>query len=261
MADGNAPPRQLLLWRDMPRHLQFNPYIHTGYRPLLSFWGSLGSLFYMHNETINIFTHGESHTKFPFMLHYFSRIDRNNVVSRKLTTRPNDWKQLQSCALPMVCASVFCLPRILQWLLISCYCIFAICGLFKALSASSPWNRRLCFALPFCMRNLLCVLRLTRFGGGNPANFSNVVLQDLLAVIGGAIGACNVPEKWLPGSLDMYFNSHNIMHVLVVSAVYYMYHAARKIEMFSIKGCRTAQHQPVICSEPLGHDSSTFRSG
>lgn len=50
---------QLLQWKDMPRHLQFNPYIFTGYRPLLSIWGSLHSLLYMHNETINILTHGK----------------------------------------------------------------------------------------------------------------------------------------------------------------------------------------------------------
>ncbi|KAF5284490.1 hypothetical protein FQA39_LY17025 [Lamprigera yunnana] len=49
----------LLHWKDMPRHLQFNPYIFTGYRPLLSIWGCLNSLLYLHNETINIFTHGK----------------------------------------------------------------------------------------------------------------------------------------------------------------------------------------------------------
>lgn len=50
----------LLAWRDMPQHLQFNPYVLTGYRPLQSFKGCLHSLFYWHNETINILTHGET---------------------------------------------------------------------------------------------------------------------------------------------------------------------------------------------------------
>lgn len=50
---------QLLQWEDMPRHLQFNPYVKTGYRPLLSAWGCIHSLFYLHNETVNILTHGE----------------------------------------------------------------------------------------------------------------------------------------------------------------------------------------------------------
>jgi hypothetical protein len=50
---------QLLQWEDMPKHLQFNPYVKTGYRPLLSAWGCIHSLFYLHNETVNILTHGE----------------------------------------------------------------------------------------------------------------------------------------------------------------------------------------------------------
>lgn len=53
-----AKVADLVLWKDMPRHLQFNPYIQGGYRPLLSLSGCLHSLFYVHNETINILTHG-----------------------------------------------------------------------------------------------------------------------------------------------------------------------------------------------------------
>lgn len=53
-----APSKDLLEWKDMPHHLQFNPYIKTGYRPLTSFIGCVQSLFYMHNETVNILTHG-----------------------------------------------------------------------------------------------------------------------------------------------------------------------------------------------------------
>jgi hypothetical protein len=54
-----TPPDDLLHWKDMPQHLQFNPYVLTGYRPLQTVKGCLTSLFYLHNETINILTHGE----------------------------------------------------------------------------------------------------------------------------------------------------------------------------------------------------------
>ncbi|KAK3924553.1 Progestin and adipoQ receptor family member 4 [Frankliniella fusca] len=50
---------KLLTFDDVPQHLQFNPYIVTGYRPMSNFWGSLRSLFYLHNETVNIVTHGK----------------------------------------------------------------------------------------------------------------------------------------------------------------------------------------------------------
>lgn len=44
-----------------------------------------------------------------------------------------------------------------------------------------------------------------------------------MSVVGGAIGAMHIPEKWFPGCMDYYLNSHNIMHVLVVLAVYSMH--------------------------------------
>lgn len=44
-----------------------------------------------------------------------------------------------------------------------------------------------------------------------------------MSIVGGAIGAMNIPEKWLPGNVDFFLNSHNIMHVLVVVAVYSMH--------------------------------------
>lgn len=62
---------ELLHWRDMPQHLQFNPYVLTGYRPLQSWSGCIRSLFYFHNETINILTHGKFHLYyFVFFLLY-----------------------------------------------------------------------------------------------------------------------------------------------------------------------------------------------
>ncbi|KNC25008.1 hypothetical protein FF38_11933, partial [Lucilia cuprina] len=51
---------ELLQWQDMPQYLQFNPYVLKGYRPLQTFKGCLLSLFYWHNETINILTHDNS---------------------------------------------------------------------------------------------------------------------------------------------------------------------------------------------------------
>lgn len=54
-----APRQRLLQIHEMPRYLQFNPYIISGYRNMLSTKGSVKSLFYFHNETINILTHGK----------------------------------------------------------------------------------------------------------------------------------------------------------------------------------------------------------
>lgn len=80
-------------------------------------------------------------------------------------------------ALPFVTASVFCLGGFLKWLTIISYIILCLLCLQKALTAGSPWQRRLCFALPFLMRVLLTILRISRFGGGNPKAMVHVFLQ------------------------------------------------------------------------------------
>ncbi|KAJ4433698.1 hypothetical protein ANN_16009 [Periplaneta americana] len=51
--------------------------------------------------------------------------------------------------------------------------------IWGALTAWSPWERRLCFLLPFVMRLLLCGLRYSPLGGGDPASLVHVILQPL----------------------------------------------------------------------------------
>ncbi|KAL4979259.1 hemolysin-III related-domain-containing protein [Aspergillus desertorum] len=55
------PPRAIRLlahWDDLPHWQRDNQHIHTGYRPAsYSFRGSFQSLTYIHNETVNIYTH------------------------------------------------------------------------------------------------------------------------------------------------------------------------------------------------------------
>ncbi|KAJ1126114.1 hypothetical protein NDU88_004523 [Pleurodeles waltl] len=53
-----AGPR-LLDWASCPPHLQFNKFVLTGYRPEASGGECVRSLFYLHNELGNIYTHGE----------------------------------------------------------------------------------------------------------------------------------------------------------------------------------------------------------
>ena len=43
----------------VPMHLRFNRYVLSYYRPKTDWKGCVSSLFYFHNETINIVTHGE----------------------------------------------------------------------------------------------------------------------------------------------------------------------------------------------------------
>jgi len=58
-------------------------------------------------------------------------------------------------------------------------------------------------------------------------------------VLGGAIGAMHIPEKWFPGYLDFYLNSHNIMHILVVVAVYSMHQVSQSGQSIQWKPIRS----------------------
>ncbi|XP_017847653.1 progestin and adipoQ receptor family member 4 isoform X2 [Drosophila busckii] len=264
---------QLLHWQDMPKYLQFNPYVLNGYRPLQTFRGCLLSLFYWHNETINILTHAIPifyilaivpglmpwHTGYKFLsfchvfgsvapwcgsflYHLFMNIERGENVYYTLLKLDmvGIWVSQSFGALPLVTATTLCFPPFLKWLIIISYCILSLWGLYKALTAGSPWQRRLCFALPFAMRSVLTFLRIRGMVGGSHMALSHVYLQDGVSILGGAIGAMRIPEKWFPGLVDFYLNSHNIMHVLVVVAVYSMHKATIKdFEWMSTQTCNT----------------------
>ncbi|XP_026577119.1 progestin and adipoQ receptor family member 4-like [Pseudonaja textilis] len=59
---------RLLDWASSPPHLQFNRFVLTGYRPVSSGSGCFRSLFYLHNELGNIYTHGIPLLGFLFVL-------------------------------------------------------------------------------------------------------------------------------------------------------------------------------------------------
>jgi hypothetical protein len=50
--------RHILSWEDLPPWMQSDPYIRRGYRRQLdSFAACVQSIFYLHNESVNIWTH------------------------------------------------------------------------------------------------------------------------------------------------------------------------------------------------------------
>ncbi|XP_003401444.1 progestin and adipoQ receptor family member 4 isoform X1 [Bombus affinis] len=253
--------RLLRRWSDMPQHLQFNPHIRTGYRPLMTVGQCLRSLFYIHNETVNIITHGFAilymlltipqllpwNTKGiliavlswchligatspwigSFIYHLFMNLNYDEIFYRTLLKLDmiGIWLCQSFGAIPMMAATIHCLPDIYWYFCMFIYCFFCIWGLLKAMNARSPWDRRLCFAPLFLMRMLMMTLRYLGIGGGSPDALLHIVLQDFVAVVGAIIGALRIPEKWIPGKLDLMLNSHNLMHVLVVLAICSM-HAA-----------------------------------
>lgn len=90
-----------------------------------------------------------------------------------------------------------------------------------------------------------------------------------MSVVGGAIGAMHIPEKWFPGCMDYYLNSHNIMHVLVVLAVYSMHQVGhgesligvlkRLMSILYLPGHGTGLGLDVESGVPYGHHNLITR--
>merc|ERR1719278_524355 len=251
---------QLLTYFEAPPHLRFNQYVLGSYRPPMDVHGCLASLTYFHNETINILTHAVpvfliaaavpwmlpwDEISVPwlpsihvvacmapwvgstfyhlFMCHSLGKIAYVALLKLDLL---GIWFTQTFGALVTISAATHCFQYETKcWLLIF-YSMLCFLCLYQAMTVSTVWGRRFAFSAPFLIRICCLALRLSSFGGGAPNTTLAVILQDLLAIIGGSIGAVNIPEKWFPGKCDLLCNSHNIMHVLVVMAVYQMHQAA-----------------------------------
>ena len=56
--ESKAEKKALLFWDDLPVWRRDNGFIHSGYRQNRpSYLHSFGSLFYLHNQSVNIWTH------------------------------------------------------------------------------------------------------------------------------------------------------------------------------------------------------------
>jgi len=251
---------QLLTYFEAPPHLRFNQYVLGSYRPPMDVHGCLASLTYFHNETINILTHAVpvlliaaavpwmlpwDEISVPwlpsihvvacmapwvgstfyhlFMCHSLGKIAYVALLKLDLL---GIWFTQTFGALVTISAATHCFQYETKCWLLLFYSLLCFICLYQAMTVSTVWGRRFAFSAPFIIRMCCLMLRLSSFGGGAPNTTLYVILQDTLAILGGYIGAVNVPEKWFPGKCDLLCNSHNIMHVLVVMAVYQMHQAA-----------------------------------
>lgn len=248
---------KLLKIHQIPSHLRFNKYVLTHYRPTTNFIGCLKSLFYLHNETVNILTHAIpvlgilsaipwilpwSEINVPYlptfhvvasvspwigstMYHLFMNHNTGIFAYKLLLTIDllGIWVTQTAGGLITICATIHCLSLDAQTKILSLYALLCMYCLYKTLTAKCVWSRRFSFTVPFLVRMLMVALRYFELGGGHPEAFNYLLLQDAIAIVGAFIGGTNIPERWCPGSLDLIFNSHHVMHVMVVYAVYQLH--------------------------------------
>uniref|UniRef100_A0A8C9RKC7 Progestin and adipoQ receptor family member 4 n=1 Tax=Scleropages formosus TaxID=113540 RepID=A0A8C9RKC7_SCLFO len=170
---------RLLDLASSPPHLQFNKYVLTGYRPVSSGLECVRSLFYLHNELGNIYTHG---------------------------------------ALPIVYITLLCYPSLRSTALLA-YIVLSGYSIYCAVSARDNVRRLRSFAWQALFRSVFFLSRWAGVGGGSPTSLRHFIAMDSLALLGGLINISRVPERFRPGLFDYWCNSHQIMHVLVVGSI------------------------------------------
>ncbi|XP_062859948.1 progestin and adipoQ receptor family member 4 [Trichomycterus rosablanca] len=247
---------KLLDFKSSPSHLQFNRYVLSGYRPVSTFTGCLRSLFYLHNESGNIYTHGIPFVCILLLLplsipwskvdqwwlcvvHYLAclsptigsslyHIFMNHQGGAPVYTALLSFDMFGIClvntlgALPIVHITLLCQPFarhpvMLTYLLVSCR------GVYDALTAKTSGRRLRSFAYQAAFRIFLFALRLLEFGTGNPKSLFFYFIMEVLAAGGGLVNVLRIPERFSPGTFDYCFNSHQIMHVSVVLAIVFLH--------------------------------------
>ena len=74
-AEQNVEKALLMLWDDLPAGRRDNHFIRSGYREESnSYWRSFASLFYVHNESVNIWTHAVGALVFPLVGAWLYRV-------------------------------------------------------------------------------------------------------------------------------------------------------------------------------------------
>ncbi|XP_030631745.1 progestin and adipoQ receptor family member 4 [Chanos chanos] len=253
MGFSNGP--RLLDFKSSPPHLQFNKFVLTGYRPISTYRECLQSLFYMHNEFGNIYTHGIPFLFFLLFLplnipwsevdwwicvvHYLACLSptvgsvlyhlfMNHEGGASVYNTLLSLDMFGVClvntlgALPIVHITLLCYPSsrcaaMLAYLLLSLY------GIHCAVTARSNVNRLRSFAWQALFRLFLFMLRWIGPGTGSPASLRLYLTMDSLALLGGLVNISRIPERFSPGRFDYWLNSHQIMHMLVILSILYLH--------------------------------------
>ncbi|XP_051824680.1 progestin and adipoQ receptor family member 4-like [Antechinus flavipes] len=250
---ARKPSPRLLAWAQTPSHLQFNPFVLTGYRPSSSTLGCVLSLFYLHNELGNIYIHGLALLVFLVLLpltipwgqlgwgcwlggthclaclappagsvlyHLFMCHQGGSRVYTRLLALDmcGVWLANSLGALPMIHSTLTCWPR-LRLVILLLYTLLSIKAGWHAVTARSNMARLQAFGWQAITRLLVFGIRALGVGSGAPGALPCYLRMDALALLGGLVNVARLPESWNPGAFDYWCNSHQIMHVLSVISI------------------------------------------
>ncbi|KAK7991899.1 hypothetical protein PG996_013088 [Apiospora saccharicola] len=256
---------KLLFFHQIPPWQQDNEYILSGYRPTSgSTWLSLASLSYLHNQTINAYSHLLGALIFVSLPYYFYEyvykhqlhaepvdmivvstycigvavcfafsttfhVNWNN--SKELTALCNKLDYLGilvlmwGAGIPTIYYGFYC-NESLRWLYWTSTSGTALaCGVFTLNPHfSSPKFRhwRACFYAGFGLSSIVFVVHgLVLHGWELQKARMSLVWMGWMAtsnLVGAALYATRIPERWAPYRFDLCGASHQLFHIFIITA-------------------------------------------
>uniref|UniRef100_A0A3B1IUL2 Adiponectin receptor 1a n=1 Tax=Astyanax mexicanus TaxID=7994 RepID=A0A3B1IUL2_ASTMX len=238
-------------WRVIPFHvlpewLKDNDYLLHGHRPPMpSFRACFGSIFRIHTETGNIWTHLLGLILFLFL-------------GTLTMLRPNMY--FMAPLQEKVVFGMFFLGAVLclsfSWLFHTVYChsekvsrtfskyympltgcfFFLLCYTYICRLSNKLISKRYGVFMGLGLSGIVPTMHFTIEEGFVKATTVGQMgwfyLMGAMYITGAGLYAARIPERFFPGKCDIWFHSHQIFHVLVVAAAFIHFYGVSNLQEF-----------------------------
>ena len=240
---------------EQPNHLRFNKYIINGYRPLCDIPSCFKSLLYMHNESVNIYTHGIGFIyffskiftltyqttssfllfilfwqgscfpfSFSFLYHLFMCHHSGKKTYNTLLQLDVFGIYWMTCfgMIPSIYTPLVYFPY-LGNLVIAMHLSLSLYLLWGTLHTDSKVGRIVGLTVQYVYRIIFHFLRTFNWAGGDTSVIWRLCLAEVIFASGALVNAFNIPERVLQinGKLLYFINSHTLMHCASILGIYF----------------------------------------
>ena len=282
----------VIQFEKLPKWLKDNEHLHFGHRPeLRSFAECFKSIFRIHTETGNIWTHLIGFVAFVIATVIFyvrplcatCQLDIN--LSEKLIFLTFFIGAIMCLAFSTIFHTVSCHSKlvnevfarldyagiaflivgsVIPWLYYGFYCHFylklsyiTLVSMFGILTIIlAMWNKfnkpeyRVHRAVTFVALALMSCLPIVHYfiekGFYNSLlenSMQYTIIMGALYLTGTLLYAARIPERFMPGKCDIWFQSHQIFHVLVIAGAFVHYHGISEMAVDRLKSQVTCLEQ------------------
>lgn len=226
----------------------YGPYIIRGYRGEITFYDAIKSVFSLHNETANIWSHliaGQfflmqmiflkldsfsfNFYQFCVTLLMFTSAIAHTLCAIDRKTYYKMWKyDFAAVALAMWSGYVVWCANIFSISISSCYLgssgsVAATCIYLGVSDRFAHPKYRFLLPSAFCVLGGLGIIPIAHaltFYRSREVVFASVMtlMKFILSFTGALCHIYRIPERYFPGKLDYIGNGHNIMHLLIAIA-------------------------------------------